>query len=133
MPCAWCILQRMAYLGLMIFGLSGLLMKYMGHLLMSRFLAFNGIAMSIFGMWSAYQQASSVKDSSNCGISLANKWLMKIDMESISKVFFQVKANCSDASFPIAGIPMEWVSMTGFALAFLICVLATINNEAFMW
>ena len=124
-PCAWCILQRIAFLALLFFGLIALVFDLFSKQIASRLVTFLGALASMFGVWAGYNQIESVRRMNDCGISLANKWLLDLSLDDFSRTFFQVKANCSDASFPIFGIPMEAFSVVGFFTAFALCIAAT--------
>lgn len=125
MPCAWCILQRIAFLVLLLIGLIALVLDLFSIRLASRLVTAMGVFAAGFGVWAGYNQIESVRRMNDCGISVANKWLLDWSLDDVSRTFFQVKASCSDASFPIAGIPMEALSVIAFFLAFALCITAT--------
>lgn len=128
-PCAWCILQRIAYVCLLALGFTALIFNAFTFHRTSRFFSASGCFVSLFGLWSAYEQIQSVRRMNDCGISIANKWLLDWGLDDVSKTFFQVKASCSDAAFSIGNIPMENLSVVGFLFCLICCIASALTKR----
>lgn len=127
-PCAWCIIQRIFFVLVLFFGLLLCIFSFLDYKKTSKILEIFGLISSFFGIISCIYHIKSVSSSENCFISPANKFLIDMDLDRFSKLFFQVKANCSDSSFQILGFNMEIASIAGFFFCFFLFSFLSVDR-----
>ena len=122
-PCAWCVLQRLCYLMLAAGCLlaaapsaSGGLRRWSGALW--------ALGFSVSGIVAALYQHLVAAASGACGISAADRLIMKSSLHQIAPWLFMPNAPCNEADAPLLGIPFSLWSATAFALASVIIVVA---------
>jgi disulfide bond formation protein DsbB len=117
-PCPWCILQRVIFLALALVCIVAAAWSSRGARL-----ALGGVALvlALCGMASAiYQHVVAAKQFS-CNLTLADKIITALGLESLAPALFQVTASCADAAVSILGVPFEYWSLGLFAF---LCLLA---------
>ena len=116
-PCPWCILQRLLYLVIALVCLVGAVLRPRPARLAAAGLS---ILLAVLGMTAAVWQHVVAAKSSSCNLTLADKVLNALGVESLMPALFQVTANCADAAVKVLGIPFEYWSLALFALLALI-------------
>ena len=112
LPCAWCVLQRLALvagaasavLGLLLPGMPGRRLAA----LLAGLLALSGMAMAVWQHWVAAASAS-------CAMSLADRLMGWTGLDSRWPEVFAAYASCSDAKADLLGLPYEFYSLALFA------------------
>jgi disulfide bond formation protein DsbB len=112
-PCPWCILQRVIYLALALLCIGAALWSSRPARV-----ALSGLAlvMALLGAASAVYQHVVAAQSSSCNLTLADKVLNALGVESLLPTLFQVTASCADAAVRVLGVPFEYWSLALFAL-----------------
>ena len=112
-PCPWCILQRVIYLALAaVCGVAALLTARAARL----GLATLALLLALLGGGSAIWQHVVAAKSSSCNLTLADKILNALGVETLFPALFQVTANCADAAVKVLGVPFEYWSLALFTL-----------------
>ena len=113
MPCAWCVLQRLAFLAVAAAALLGLLLPGMPGrrlaALLAGLLALSGLAMAAWQHWVAAASAS-------CNKSLADSIMGWTGLDRRWPEVFAAYASCADAKADLLGLPYEFYSLGLFAL-----------------
>ncbi len=112
-PCPWCILQRVIFLAIAVLCLVGVAWPARGARA-----ALSGMALllALCGVAAAWWQHAVAAQSSSCNLTLADKIITALGLESLVPALFQVTANCADAAVSVLGVPFEYWSLALFAL-----------------
>jgi disulfide bond formation protein DsbB len=120
-PCPWCILQRVIFLAIA-------LVCALGALVASRAVragaAGLAIVLSLLGVAAALWQHFVAAKSASCNLTLADRIIGKLGLESLLPAMFQVTASCADAVASIAGVPFEFWSLVLYVLLALAAVVS---------
>jgi disulfide bond formation protein DsbB len=125
-PCPWCILQRL------IFVVAGVLCAIAAAIAAPaarRSVTAVALVLAVLGAAAAVWQHVVAAKSSSCNLTLADKVLTALHVESIAPWLFEVKATCADAAVSIVGVPYEYWSLGLFVLLAL-AALAVIARRA---
>lgn len=101
-PCAWCVLQRLVALGLVPVGIVGFLA---GGPLMRLVAALAGVLLSIAGLCAAGYQHLVAARTDACGLSLADRVIMALNLHDLAPGLFMPTARCDEANAPLLGVP----------------------------
>ncbi len=117
-PCPWCVLQRVVFVAIAIAALLGLLLRApfarqvaAGAMLL---LAAGGAAAAL---WQHFVAASST----SCNLTLADRIVGGLGLDSLWPEVFAAYASCADAAVKLAGVPYEFYSL------FLFVVMAALG------
>jgi disulfide bond formation protein DsbB len=124
-PCPWCILQRVIFLAIAIVCVPAALLRAGG---LRRALAALAALLASLGAAVALYQHFVAAKSTSCNLTLADRIVGALGLESLSPEVFRVMASCADAAVSIAGIPYEFWSLTLFVLLTLAALL-TLNRR----
>ena len=116
-PCPWCILQRVIYLAIAL--VCGVAAAWPAR---AARMALSGLALllALLGAASAiYQHVAAAKQAA-CNLTLADKVITALGLESLWPALFQVTASCADAAASVLGLPFEYWSLALFALLALL-------------
>ena len=112
LPCAWCVLQRLALVAVAAAAVLGLLLPGMPGrrlaALLAGLLALSGMAMAVWQHWVAAASAS-------CAMSLADRLMGWTGLDSRWPEVFAAYASCADAKADLLGLPYEFYSLALFA------------------
>jgi disulfide bond formation protein DsbB len=112
-PCPWCILQRLIFV---VVGVLCLVAALLSAPVARK--AITGAALVLAGSGAAaavWQHVVAAK-SASCKLTLADKVLTALQVESIAPWLFEVKATCADAAVSLLGLPYEYWSLALFVL-----------------
>lgn len=125
-PCAWCVLQRMIFLGIALVALPGFVLASSGVRRASALgvmvLAGCGVAAAL---WQHFVAASAV----SCNLSLADRIVGATGLDAMLPDVFAAWASCADAKATLLGAPYEFYSLTLFTLLTLTS-LAVVRRPA---
>lgn len=99
-PCAWCILQRLEYVIIATIVFVNLFFDSFFLILMFSCFSFIGFTTAI------YQNLVAAK-SFTCGLSLAEKIISELSLDTFMPFLFKPEANCNEAIYQLFGIPFE--------------------------
>lgn len=110
-PCPWCILQRLLYIVVAAVCLVGALLRPLQRpaAALTVLLAALGVAAAV------YQNAVAARQFS-CDLTLADRVITALGLESISPTLFQVTASCADAAVSLFFVPFELWSLALYVL-----------------
>jgi protein dithiol:quinone oxidoreductase len=112
-PCPWCVLQRVIFVALALVALTGWLIAAAvvrrAAALVMAVLAGCGIAAAL---WQHFVAASSV----SCNLTLADRIVSMLGLDSLAPDVFAAYASCADAAVKLFGLPYEFWSLALFVL-----------------
>lgn len=113
-PCAWCTLQRLVYLAVAVFALTGWALGarasvVRGFALLAAFASFAGLAAALHQQFVAAQTAS-------CAFTFADRVLMQSRLDELAPWLFFADASCSEANVALLGVPFALWSAAAFVL-----------------
>ena len=122
-PCPWCILQRVQFLLIAILAGLGALIGGRVITVLSSWLIVSTAASGAASAW--YQHFVAAKTSS-CNLTLADRIVSSLHLDTALPAAFEVRASCADAATKLVGVPFEFWSLALFlvlGLAGLWCAL----------
>lgn len=104
LPCPWCILQRVIFLTIALLALVALVLPgrplKLGLSALGLTLAASGVAAAIYQNRVAAQEFS-------CNLTLADRIISALGLESAVPFLFRISASCMDAAVDLLGLPYE--------------------------
>jgi protein dithiol:quinone oxidoreductase len=115
-PCPWCVFQRLVYivvgvLALLAAALAGLARRVVVGLAFVG--ALGGIASAL------WQQLHAVNESS-CDLSLAERVIARLQLDSLLPQLFEARTSCADAAVSVLHVPFAVWSCAMFAVLALL-------------
>lgn len=107
-PCPWCILQRVIFLAIALACLIGLAARRAAGAVVL-LLALCGIAAAL---WQHFQAAAS----SSCAMTVADRIVGAMKLDSLWPDIFLARASCADAAVSLLGIPYDFWSLALFVV-----------------
>ena len=112
-PCPWCVLQRVIFVAIALVCLIGAAIPAragrIGAALLVALLALCGIAAAL---WQHFKAAASA----SCNLTLADKIIGALQLDSLLPDVFAPRASCADAAVSLFGIPYDFWSLALFVL-----------------
>jgi len=112
-PCPWCILQRVIFLLIALLAGLGALVGGRVIVTLSGLLIAASAASGAAAAW--YQHFVAAK-SPSCNLTLADRIVSSLHLDTALPSAFEVRASCADAAVNLAGVPFEFWSMALFVL-----------------
>lgn len=110
-PCPWCILQRVIYLLIAVAcGMAALVQVRPVRIGLEA----AALLLAMAGAASAIWQHVVAAKSASCNLTLADRILNALGVETLLPSLFQVTANCADAAVSVLGVPFEYWSLALF-------------------
>ena len=116
-PCPWCILQRLIYL--LIALLCGVAAALKGGAARTVAVVL-ALALAVSGAAAAVFQHVVAAKSLSCNLTLADKIITALGLESLVPALFKVTATCANAAVSVLGVPFEYWSLALFAVIALV-------------
>ncbi|MFL6626112.1 MAG: disulfide bond formation protein B [Burkholderiaceae bacterium] len=116
-PCPWCVLQRFIYLVVGVLALVAAALPGGGRRL------FIGLALlaSLSGLASALWQQLHAVNEASCAMTLADRIMTGLHLDSLLPQLFTAYASCADAAVSVLGIPFAvWSCLLYVILALLL-------------
>ena len=116
-PCPWCVLQRFIYIVVGVLALVAAALPGLGRRL------FIGLALlgSLSGVASALWQQLHAVNEASCDLSLAERIVSALHLDSLVPQLFIAYASCGDAAVSVLGIPFAvWSCLLYVILALLL-------------
>ena len=112
LPCPWCVLQRVVFLAIALACVIGLLWRgTVGRTLA----AGASLLLAISGMAAALWQHFVAAASASCNLTLADRIVGGMRLDSLWPDAFSARASCADAAVNLFGVPYEFWSLLLFA------------------
>ena len=112
-PCPWCILQRVIFLVMALLCGVALVASSPGA---RRLFAGLAALLGVSGVASAIYQHKVAASLFSCNLTLADKIIGALQLESSLPFVFRVEASCADAAVNLLGMPYEFWSGALFTL-----------------
>jgi disulfide bond formation protein DsbB len=110
-PCPWCVLQRVVFVAIALAALPGLLLRTPATRRLSAVLV---ALLALCGMAAALWQHFVAASSTSCKLTLADRIVGGLGLDSLWPEVFAAYASCADAAVKIAGLPYEFFSLVLF-------------------
>lgn len=112
-PCPWCVLQRVIFVAIALATLPGLLIRQPWARRTSG--ALMGV-LAAGGMAAALWQHFVAASSTSCKLTLADRIVGGLGLDSLWPEVFAAYASCADAAVKLAGLSYEFYSLALYAL-----------------
>jgi len=112
-PCPWCVLQRLIFVGIAIAALIGVAWRATAGRIVTGVLV---LLLALSGIASAAWQHFYAAPSGSCNLTLADKIINGIGLDSMLPDVFAPRATCADAAVNLFGVPYDFWSMGLFVL-----------------
>lgn len=120
-PCPWCILQRLIFVLIAVAALIGAIPRtYLARTVAATLV----ILLSLAGAASAVWQNVVSAKSASCNLTLADKILSALRLNTALPELFEPRASCADAAVNLLGVPFEYWSLALFALLAIASILS---------
>jgi len=106
-PCPWCVLQRVIFLAVAIANLIALAQRQVGAVL--------ALLLSLCGAAAALWQHFVAAASASCNLTLADRIVGAMGLNTALPDVFEARASCADAAVSVLGVPYEFLSLLLFA------------------
>ena len=126
-PCPWCILQRVIFLVMALVCGAALVTSSPAA---RRLLAGLAALLGISGVASAIYQHKVAASLFSCNLTLADKIIGAMQLESALPFVFRVEASCADAAVNLLAMPYEFWSGALFALITVGLLAALVKGRA---
>jgi disulfide bond formation protein DsbB len=107
-PCPWCVLQRVIFLAISLACAIGLAWR---SALGRRLAAGLGLLLALSGVASALWQHLVAAASASCNLTLADRIVGAMKLDSFWPDVFSARASCADAAVDLLGLPYEYWSL----------------------
>jgi disulfide bond formation protein DsbB len=117
-PCPWCVLQRFIYIVVGVLALVAAALPGLGRRL------FIGLALlgTLSGLASALWQQLHAVNEASCAMTLADRIMTGLHLDSLLPQLFTAYASCADAAVSVLGIPFAVWSCLLYAILALLLV-----------
>lgn len=112
-PCPWCILQRVLFLLIALLAGLGALIGGRVVTVLTALLIVPAAASGVASAW--YQHFVAAKTAS-CNLTLADRIVSSVHLDTALPAAFEVRASCADAASTLVGVPFEFWSLALFVL-----------------
>jgi protein dithiol:quinone oxidoreductase len=113
MPCPWCVLQRVVFLAIALVALLGWIV---GAALPRRVAALLMLVLAGCGMAAALWQHFVAASSVSCKLTLADRIVSALGLDSMAPEVFAAYASCADAAVKLFGVWYEYYSLALYLL-----------------
>ncbi len=123
LPCAWCIVQRIDVILLLLVSLMGALLARVAPRAAPALAAVLGAGLAAGGAVAAWYQHTVASQQLSCVFTWADRTLMTLALDDWWPALFEVQATCADAAHArVLGWPFELWSAAWFALCLAGCL-----------
>ncbi len=112
-PCPWCVLQRIIFLAIALACLIGLIWRRPPGRLLAGLL---GLLLALTGVVAALWQHFYAAASASCNLTLADRIIGALDLETLLPYVFAVRASCADAAVSLLGVSYDFWSLALFVM-----------------
>jgi disulfide bond formation protein DsbB len=111
-PCPWCILQRLVFV---VIGVLALAAAFIGGIVRA-LLGAGMLLLALAGSAAALYQNLVAAKSQSCNLTLADRIVSGLGLDTALPPLFQVTASCADAAVKLVGVPYEFWSLALYVL-----------------
>ncbi len=112
-PCPWCVLQRAIFVVIALACVLGLLWRSAAGRVVSASLIF--LLASAGAAAAAWQHFVAAK-SASCNLTLADKIVSALKLDTLLPSVFSATASCADAAVNLLGVPYDFWALGTFAV-----------------
>jgi len=127
-PCPWCVLQRVIFALLALAAVLGLAWR---SVLGMRVAAVIGIVLAALGAAAALWQHAVAAKSASCNLTLADRIVSGLQLDSLAPQVFAATASCADAAVQLFGLPYEYWSLGLFGVLGIALAMALVQRHPF--
>jgi disulfide bond formation protein DsbB len=120
-PCPWCILQRLLFVVIGIVSLLGALLASRG---LAAPMAGLAVLLALAGGAAALWQHFVAAASASCNLTLADRIVAALRLNTLLPDAFEPRASCADAAVKVFGVPFEFWSLALFVLLAVAAIAA---------
>ena len=124
-PCPWCVLQRAIYLLIAVACVAAACLKSRRAQAVPLALA---LVLALSGMASALYQHLVAAAEFSCNLTLADKIVSGLRLDSWLPSVFSATASCAEAAVSVAGVPFAYWSLALFAALTVGCATVLIRR-----
>lgn len=124
-PCPWCVLQRVEFVAIALAAAISLLWRSRTGLLVSAALV---IGLANLGVLSALWQHFVAAASASCNLTLADRFIGALQLDSLLPDIFAATASCAEAKVTLFGVPYEFWSLALFVVLEALAVWAVMRG-----
>jgi disulfide bond formation protein DsbB len=110
-PCPWCVLQRLVFVALALAALPAFISRSRTANRLSAVLV---VLLAVCGAAAALWQHFVAASTNSCKLSLADRIVSGLGLDSLWPQVFAAYATCADAAVSMLGLPYEAFSLTLF-------------------
>lgn len=116
-PCPWCVLQRLIYIVVGVLALVAAALPGLGR----RLFIVLALLGTLCGLASALWQQLHAVNEASCAMTLADRIMTALQLDSLVPQLFTAYASCADAAVSVLGIPFAvWSCLLYVILALLL-------------
>lgn len=116
-PCPWCVLQRLIYIVVGVLALVAAALPGLGR----RLFIVLALLGSLSGLAAALWQQLHAVNEASCALTLADRIMTGLQLDSLLPQLFTAYASCADAAVSVLGIPFAvWSCLLYAILALLL-------------
>ena len=112
-PCPWCILQRAIFVVIALLCLLGAATRTAAA---QRVAAGLTLVFALLGGAAALWQHFVAAKSASCNLTLADRIVNTLQLESLMPTLFQITGSCADGAVSVLGVPFEFWSLALFVV-----------------
>ncbi len=111
-PCPWCVLQRLIFLCIALVCAVGWAVNAVP---LRRALAGLALLLALCGVAAALWQHFKAAASASCNLTLADKIVGSLHLNTLLPSVFEARASCADAAVNLLGVPYDFWALALFA------------------
>jgi len=116
-PCPWCVLQRLIYIVVGVLALVAAALPGLGR----RLFIVLALLGTLCGLAAALWQQLHAVNEASCAMTLADRIMTGLQLDSLLPQLFTAYASCADAAVSVLGIPFAvWSCLLYVILAWLL-------------
>ena len=119
-PCPWCVLQRLIFVAIVLACGLGLLWRANAGRIVAALLV---LLLSASGVASALWLHFVASQSQSCNLTLADRVIVALRLDTLLADVFSPRASCADAAVDLLGVPYTFWSLALFALFAVVAVM----------
>lgn len=125
-PCPWCVLQRAIFVTIALAASIGWLWRSRAGQLVSGLAA---SVLALLGVAAALWHFFVAADSASCNLTLADRIVSGLGLDTWLPQVFAATASCADAKVKLLGLPYPLWSLSVFALLGTVAILKVLRRE----
>ena len=124
-PCPWCTLQRLIFVVIALACVIGLVWRQVAGRVVAAVLV--GV-LSLCGVASALWLHFVASKSQSCNLTLADRIIVALKLDTLIPDVFSPRASCADAAIDLFGVPYTFWSLALFAIFAVVAAKVLANS-----